>query len=116
MTAIREMAPGTVVGELHRYRLIDVREPAELVGDLGHIEGAQNLPLGQLDQHAPELAQGGPILFICRSGRRSYVACEKLVALGHSESVNLEGGMIAWNEAGLGVVSAPAPEKEGPGS
>jgi len=106
MTISREVTPKEVAGELARYRLIDVREPAELVGELGHIEGVENVPVGQIDAAGPGLVDERPILFICRSGARSGVACEKLAALGQAEVVNLTGGMIAWNEAGLPVVGA----------
>ena len=47
---------------------------------------------------------GSPLYFICRSGGRGKQACEKLAAGGFASSVNVEGGTIAWEEAGLPVV------------
>jgi len=112
MTISREATPQQVAGRLDHYRLIDVREPAELVGELGHIDGIENVPLGQIDEAGSRLIDERPILFVCRSGMRSKAACDKLAALGQREVVNLTGGMIAWNEAGLPVVGASGAGKK----
>ncbi|MEJ2753515.1 MAG: rhodanese-like domain-containing protein [Chloroflexota bacterium] len=82
--------------------LVDVRSPSEYVHD-GHIEGAQLLPLQQLMQGAAELPREQEIVIVCRSGNRSMVACQQLVQMGFANVKNFNGGMIAWQMAGLPV-------------
>ena len=86
--------------------LIDVRTPVEF--RTVHVQGAKNVPLDQLDP-AKFLAQRNgsgdePIYFICRSGSRAKQACEKLLAAGHANVCNVEGGTQACIEAKLPVV------------
>jgi rhodanese-related sulfurtransferase len=52
-------------------------------------------------QRVEELPKDQPIVFVCRSGNRSQVACEQLSRLGYENVTNFEGGMIAWKRAGL---------------
>lgn len=77
-------------------RLIDVRTPEEYADD--HIEGAENLPLDELDEWAPTLDPDDDIVLICRSGRRSGIARDELAARGFQRPHNVLGGMLAWNE------------------
>ena len=55
-------------------RLIDVREPHELAGPLGHIEGAENIPLLSLLGQASSVPKEQPLVLVCRSGNRSALA------------------------------------------
>jgi rhodanese-related sulfurtransferase len=82
--------------------LVDVRSPFEYEHD-GHINGSRLLPLQMLMQRAEELPQEKEIIFVCRSGNRSMVACEQMTQLGFSNVKNFDGGMIAWQRAGLPV-------------
>ena len=82
--------------------LVDVRSPSEYTHD-GHIEGVRLLPLQNLLQQAGELPQDQEIIFVCRSGNRSMVACQQMARLGYSNVKNIEGGMIAWQRAGLPI-------------
>ena len=79
--------------------LLDVRTPGEYQHD-GHIHGSRLLPLSSLMQRTSELPADKTIVCICRSGSRSYTACEMLAAQGF-EVINLSGGMIGWKRAGL---------------
>ena len=79
--------------------LLDVRMPREYQFD-GHIDGSRLLPLPSLLQRAAELPKDKTIVCICRSGNRSYTACEMLAAQGY-DVVNLSGGMLDWRKAGL---------------
>ena len=88
---------------LGRFRVVDVREAHEFEGPLGRIAGAELLPLGQVAERAASFAPDQPLLLVCRSGRRSDDACAALRDAGVSEAVNLLGGMIAWNQAGLPI-------------
>ena len=84
--------------------LIDVRTPAEFREV--HVPFAQNVPLDRLDPAAlrRDRSAGQPLYVICRSGGRGQKACETLVAAGVAAVVNVEGGTLAWAEAGLPVV------------
>ncbi|MBL9094916.1 MAG: rhodanese-like domain-containing protein [Planctomycetaceae bacterium] len=86
--------------------LIDVRTPSEF-NEL-HVVGARNIPLDRLDPQALEAQSSAgrdrPLYLICRSGSRGKQACEKLTAAGWSNVVNVEGGTLACESAGLPVV------------
>lgn len=77
---------------------IDVRTPVEYREI--HAVGARSVPLDRLD---PKAFNGGTVYTICRSGSRGRQACEKFVAAGCSDVVNVEGGTLAWEQAGLPV-------------
>ncbi len=80
--------------------MIDVREDYEVAQ--GMIPGALHLPLGQVPQQIDSITKHEEIILICRSGARSDRACQFLASLGYEGSVNLIGGMLAWNELELG--------------
>jgi rhodanese-related sulfurtransferase len=86
--------------------LIDVRTPAEFREV--HVEHARNVPLDRLDLAAVIRGRNGrrgePLYVICRSGSRGRQACEKFLAAGFTNVVNVEGGTLACVEAGLPVV------------
>ncbi|SKB90843.1 Rhodanese-like domain-containing protein [Soonwooa buanensis] len=70
------------------YHLIDVREPMELEMD-GHIEEAQNIPLGELEDRKQEILNlSGTKIFFCRSGNRSGKATEYFKAEGLTDVYN----------------------------
>jgi rhodanese-related sulfurtransferase len=83
--------------------LIDVRTPAEY-GEV-HIPASQLMPLDRLDAAAIKSAfsHGGPCVLICRSGKRAEQAYQKLQAAGCGNLVILDGGVAAWESAGLPV-------------
>lgn len=85
--------------------LIDVRTPVEY-REL-HVAQARNVPLDRLDPAALLKDRNGrhePLYLICRSGSRGRQACEKFLAAGFTNVVNIEGGTLACAEAGLPVV------------
>ncbi len=88
--------------------LLDVREADEYAQ--GHAPGSTLIPLGQLAQRLKELApfKNKQVVLICRSGRRSKQATEMLEAAGFSAAANIEGGMLAWQQAGLPVLTGAA--------
>jgi rhodanese-related sulfurtransferase len=78
---------------------INVCEPAEYKEK--HIEGVRSVPLGTIESHVEEFVNKQTIYVHCRSGKRGQQAIEKLMAAGvTSELVNVEGGIMAWDEAG----------------
>ena len=88
-----------LLSQAERLQLVDVRERAEFPG--GRIHGARLLPLGELRRRAAELDRSRPVVCICRSGKRSAQAVEKLATLGFDEVHQLDGGLMAWEQAGL---------------
>ena len=84
--------------------LLDVRTPAEF--EKAHIEGAVLQPLAILDAGTTAKLGAGKsaCVVICQSGRRSEQAAEKLAASGHTALRILDGGVRAWESAGLPLV------------
>lgn len=85
--------------------LIDVRTPVEFREV--HVAFARNVPLDQLDASKFAAGRSGsdvPLYVICRSGSRGKQACEKFQAIGYTNIVNVEGGTLAWDQAGLPVI------------
>lgn len=83
--------------------LIDVRERRDFNGDLGHIDGALNIPLGELAARADELSDHleRPVALICRAERSALKAAGILARRGFGQLHVVNGGMTAWREAGL---------------
>lgn len=79
-------------------QLIDVREPFEY--DAGRIAGSRLIELGGLAATAESIDRGHTVVFVCRSGARSAMATEAFARAGY-DARNLEGGMQAWQAAGL---------------
>lgn len=86
--------------------LIDVRTPVEFREV--HIEFARNIPLDRLDPKAilaeRKSSTSEPLYVICKAGGRGQQACDKFVAAGFENVVNVEGGTQAAVAAGLPVV------------
>lgn len=93
----KEKKPEEII-DYNMHRIIDVREPAEFDGPLGHIPGSESVPLTTLQEAAKQWKRGQPLLLVCRSGFRSNVACEILKEMSFIQLTNLSGGMIAWNK------------------
>ena len=77
--------------------LVDVREPYELTGVLGALEGVLNIPIGSLASRLDDLGDTGQdILVVCRSGARATTGAQILTKAGFTNVRVLEGGMLAW--------------------
>jgi sulfur dioxygenase len=85
--------------------ILDVREPEEFVGELGHIPGALLVPMDALQRRLPKLAGyiDRDIVVVCRAGARSASAAAILQRAGFPRVRNLDGGMLAWAKAGQPV-------------
>lgn len=86
------------------YILVDCREQDEW--DQGHLPGAKFLPLSQWEQVSSILDQdkNKKIILQCRSGKRSFNAAMNLMDRGFEDLYNLEGGIMAWSNAGYKIV------------
>jgi len=93
--------PQQLLSRLDSIRLIDVRTPAEF--EAVHIEGATSMPLDRLDPAHVRAFAGTPCVLVCQSGKRAAQACDKLAAAGCENLAVLEGGVAAWEQAGLPV-------------
>lgn len=100
---VKQLADKRCDGEVD---LIDVRMPTEYREI--HAEGARSVPLDSLNPNAVMAARHGsasqPLYVICRGGNRSEQACRKFIDAGFDNVVNVEGGTLAWEKAGLPVV------------
>jgi glyoxylase-like metal-dependent hydrolase (beta-lactamase superfamily II)/rhodanese-related sulfurtransferase len=98
-----DVDPQFVAAHRNEVALIDVREPPEFTGELGHVPGAQLVPLATLVDEAKTWNPEREIVLVCRSGGRSARAATELYKRGFRNLYNLRGGMLAWNEAHLPV-------------
>jgi glyoxylase-like metal-dependent hydrolase (beta-lactamase superfamily II)/rhodanese-related sulfurtransferase len=102
---INEIDPEWVAEHAQELQIIDVREPTEYTGDLGHIAGASLIPLGRLPEELAALHKDAPTVTVCRAGGRSAQAVTLLERAGFTKVANLAGGMLNWNHHDLPVNS-----------
>jgi sulfur dioxygenase len=81
-----------------RYRLVDVREPHEWVGELPAMPGAERVPLATVGEVAAAWDRAAPVVVYCRSGGRSGRAAQVLETMGFAEVASMAGGMLRWAE------------------
>jgi rhodanese-related sulfurtransferase len=103
MSVITQVAPTAVRDALvsGEILLVDVREPNEYAFE--RIHGALLYPLSTFDPKAIP-ADGRKVVVQCAGGVRSMRAAQALVAAGHEQVINLEGGINAWKAAGLPLI------------
>lgn len=95
------MSPQTLRGRMAeeaQLQLVDVRSPAEF--SEGHLKGAKNIPLDELQGRVGELSKDKAVALYCRSGARSGRALSLLLSQGF-KAQHLEGGILAWQREGL---------------
>ncbi|KAB2889679.1 rhodanese-like domain-containing protein [Paenacidovorax monticola] len=86
--------------------VIDVCEPEEFAA--GHVNGAKNVPLGQLEERLPGVVKNKalPLVLVCAKGARAQRAVAVAKKLGYENAQALAGGLAAWREANLPVEKA----------
>jgi sulfur dioxygenase len=105
---IWEIDPHGLEEQARTVQILDVREPGEFTGPLGHIAGAILIPLGELAERAGELARDRPVVAVCRAGSRSAQATVILKEAGFTDVANLAGGMLRWRAEGHAVIGGSA--------
>jgi glyoxylase-like metal-dependent hydrolase (beta-lactamase superfamily II)/rhodanese-related sulfurtransferase len=108
LSEVRQLAPHEVHARLAaapRPLVLDVREPEEFRGELGHVPESLLIPLRELPGRVGEIAahRSGDVIVVCRAGVRSTTAAAILTGLGFARVWNLRGGMLDWTDAGLPV-------------
>ena len=103
MSGLSSIEFGRLQAERADLRVIDVRTPGEFAA--GHIAGSYNVPLPELESRRAELhqADSGPVVLICKSGRRARAGQAGLRKAGMVEVHVLEGGMDGWRADALPV-------------
>jgi rhodanese-related sulfurtransferase len=97
---VPSVSPSDLKNEVSGFgKLIDVRSAAEFA--VGHIPGAINVPLEQVEARAADIGEG-PVLMICEAGTRAAIAAGWLE--GRQLVSVLQGGTAAWRKAGLPLV------------
>ena len=78
-------------------QLVDVREGYEV--EAGRIPGSRHVSMGSLQEAAPTIDQGTPVVFYCRVGGRSAMAASAFRGAGY-EAYSLRGGILDWDAQG----------------
>jgi rhodanese-related sulfurtransferase len=104
--ALKTLGPKELAERLNdanEIRVVDVRSPVEY--ESAHIAGSHNLPLDLLPPHAATLGERAdtPLVLVCRSGQRARQAQDILHSADLHDVQVLEGGLAAWERAGLPV-------------
>jgi sulfur-carrier protein adenylyltransferase/sulfurtransferase len=105
---IEEISPAEAARELEAggVALVDTREPHEY--EEAHIDGGRLVPPGLLRDEIESTVSDHSqrVLVYCRSGNRSAKAAAQMAELGYEDVANVEGGILAWQEEGLPVITA----------
>lgn len=91
--------------EGRRAQLVDVRSATEFA--TGHLPGAINIPLEQIERQTADLEANAPVVLVCQGGTRARMASAMLASSG-LDLVVLEGGTAAWLRAGYPAVRTTA--------
>ena len=102
------LTPARAVQLINREKaiVIDVCETEEFAA--GHVNGARNVPLGQLEERLPTVIKNKalPLVLVCTTGARANRAVAMAKKLGYENAQAMAGGLKAWREASLPVEKA----------
>jgi rhodanese-related sulfurtransferase len=99
--AIAAPQAAALIKDKKDLQLIDVRTAAEYAE--GHLANAKLIPVQELPQRLAEIDKNKPVLLYCRSGHRSGNALKILQDKGYKDAKHIEGGIGAWQAAGLPI-------------
>lgn len=105
MTTFKNLTAQELGAMLHRrdIRLVDVRTDAEI--KRGMIPQADSMPLHLLPLRLNEIDKNATTIFYCQMGGRSGQAAAFAVANGFNDVYNLQGGIVAWQQAGMPITN-----------
>lgn len=86
-----------LVADRERYQLIDVRDAEDYAA--GHVEGAVNIPLAELEARLAEIPNDRVPVAICGKGGGRSAAAALLIRSGHPDALALEYGTLGWQAA-----------------
>ena len=102
------LSPAGAVQLINRERavVVDVSENAEFAA--GHVGGAKNIPMGQLEEKLGAMVKNKtvPLILVCQTGARSGRALAIAKKLGYQQAQTLGGGLSAWKTANLPIEKA----------
>lgn len=99
--AVSPIEAASLLKEKKDLQLIDVRTPAEY--ESGHLAKAKLIPVQEIESRLGEIDKSKPVLLYCRSGHRSGNALKILQGKGYTQAKHIEGGITAWQAAGLPI-------------
>ena len=99
--AVSPTEAATWIKEKQNLQIIDVRTEGEYAG--GHLAGAKLIPVQEIGKRLSEIDKQRPVLLYCRTGHRSGNALKILLDHGYTEAKHMDGGITAWQAAGLPV-------------
>lgn len=92
--AVTNLTQEQFIEGYRKAQLIDLREPKEF--DAGHILGARNIPMTQLNQRMKEIRPDLPVYLYCQNSGRSARAALTLKKKGYNQVYQLQGGFKTW--------------------
>ncbi len=98
---IFDIEPQELAKKIDDVIVIDVRQPDEFNGELGHIPNSQLFVLDELEETLALLPKDKTIVFVCHSGGRSTKAAYLAIQNGYNSVFNLKGGLVLWTELHL---------------
>ena len=107
-SVLTPLSPHQVADRIRSGRaiVVDIREPDEFAAE--HLPGAVSAPLSAFEQADLGVQPGCEVIFMCRSGGRTGMHCDRLAARIEGAACVLQGGLNAWKAVGLPVTATPA--------
>jgi rhodanese-related sulfurtransferase len=93
------VSPDWVAAHVDDLRIVDVREHIEFCGPLGHIDGAELVPMSELEWVCGSWNRNDSIVVVCAYGTRSGRGAQLLSKHGFRQVASLHGGMTRWADA-----------------
>ena len=101
--SFKTAGPADVTALVNRENalVVDLRPIADF--DKGHIPGAKNVQMSQFDPENKQLAPAKalPVVLVCKTGQTAGGAAKRLAKAGFEKVFVLDGGIGAWQQAGL---------------